>query len=126
MRFSSQREAVYKVLSQTDSHPDITWIYGKTREIIPNVSLATVYRNLDELCSVGRVKRISVEGVTERYDARVEEHAHKVCSRCGRIEDVLPSDINVQHSLADVDRYEVTFYGCCDECRTKINKEKNK
>ena len=125
MRYSKQREAVYNVLMKTTSHPDVAWIYAKTREIIPNIGIATVYRNLEELLSLGKIKKVSAEGFAERYDANVSSHAHLVCRHCGRITDVDVDKVAVQHVLTDVDRCEITFYGCCDECRNNINKEKN-
>lgn len=120
MRFSKQREAVYQVLCSTDTHPDAAWIYAKTREVIPNISIATVYRNLEELTLDGRIKKVSAEGYTERYDANVHEHAHLLCECCGKIVDVDTSSVTVKHHLQGVARYEITFYGCCDECRDNI------
>lgn len=124
MRFSKQREAVYNILRSTTSHPDVAWIYARAREIIPKISIATVYRNLNELENAGKIKKVSVEGFAERYDATISEHAHMVCGNCGKIVDVNMNKIAVSHNLSDVDRFEITFYGCCDECRAKIYKEK--
>ncbi len=126
MRFSKQREAVYNVLCQTTSHPDVAWIYARTREIIPNISIATVYRNLQELLSIGKIKKLSAEGYAERYDANVSDHAHLVCSCCGKIVDIDMSQVDVKHSITGVDRYEITFYGCCDECRNNKDASQNK
>ena len=117
MRFSKQREAVYQVLSSTNSHPDAAWIYSQVRDIIPNISIATVYRNLEELIKAGRIKRVSAEGYTERFDADIGEHAHLVCEKCGRIVDVDLNGVSVNYNLLGVTRCEITFYGCCDECR---------
>lgn len=117
MRYSKQREAVYNVLLGTKSHPDAAWIYAKTREVIPNVSLATVYRNLNELLSLGKIKKVSAEGFAERYDANISPHAHYVCERCGRIVDLPDGEVNVSCSCADFSRCEITFYGICDDCK---------
>ena len=53
MRKSQQREAVYSVIKSTTSHPDAYWVYEKAREIIPDISLGTVYRNLGQLAESG-------------------------------------------------------------------------
>ena len=120
MRYSKQREAVYNVLLSTKSHPDASWIYAKTREVVPNVSLATVYRNLSELISLGKVKKVSVEGFAERYDANVCSHAHFACEKCGRIFDVDGSRFSVNCDMSNVSHCEITFYGCCDECKSSM------
>lgn len=117
MRYSKQREAVYDVLRRTNTHPDVAWIYANVKKIIPNISLATVYRNLNELESLGKIKKVSVEGYAERYDANVCNHAHIVCERCGKIIDADMSEIAVSHNFEFVSRCEVTLYGQCDDCR---------
>lgn len=119
MRYSKQREAVYDVLCNTTAHPDVAWIYGEVKKLIPNISLATVYRNLGELEILGKIKRVSVEGYSERYDANVCDHAHIVCESCGRIDDADMSRVTVCHKFSNVTRCEVTFYGKCDECRKR-------
>lgn len=119
MRYSKQRETVYNVLRATAAHPDVAWIYAEAQKIIPNIGLGTVYRNLSELVSIGKIKKISVKNSAERYDANVDEHAHFVCSRCGKIYDVDCSQISLTHSVLCVTRSEVTLYGVCSECLDK-------
>ena len=120
MRYSKQREAVYRTLYHTDTHPDAAWIYAKTKEAEPSIGVATVYRNLNELVSAGRIKRISVEGGLERFDANISEHGHMVCERCGRITDLDNDAVSVTCSVGGVSRCEITLYGICGECREKI------
>ncbi len=117
MRYSKQRETVYSVLCATDAHPDVAYIYRETRKILPDISLGTVYRNLNELVAEGLIKRVSAEGGAERFDANIEPHAHLVCVGCGKITDVKSSRFNLTHELDGVVRAEVTLYGLCDACR---------
>ena len=58
-RYSKQREAVYNLLSATDTHPTADWIYAEAKKVIPDISIATVYRNLRELVRNGMAKSIS-------------------------------------------------------------------
>lgn len=120
MRYSRQREAVYAALCKTKSHPDTAWIYAEVKRAMPKISLATVYRNLAELEELGKIKKVSAEGYTERYDANMSAHAHLVCGQCGAIVDVDAGDINVYHNIDGVSRCEVTLYGMCDKCRKNI------
>ena len=88
MRKSQQREAVYSVIKSTTSHPDAYWVYEKAREIIPDISLGTVYRNLGQLAESGDLITIeTAEGVVH-YDARTSFHAHFICEKCGKITDL--------------------------------------
>lgn len=121
MRFSKQREAVYTVLAATDTHPDAAWVYARARKIIPNISLGTVYRNLDELCDCGRARRISAEGHAERFDANTMAHPHFVCEACGRVLDVDESLVSVSCKVAGVRMADIMLYGECEDCRNKTD-----
>ena len=119
MRYSKQRETVYDVVASTKSHPDADWVYGKVREIIPNVSLGTVYRNLRTLVDSGQLITLETSLGTVHYDADLSEHDHFVCEECGRISDLfIPG---CEKERLEADGYEVKavkriFYGICKEC----------
>lgn len=120
MRYSKQREAVYGVLCATTTHPDVQWVYKQVRKAMPNISLGTVYRNLEELCLLGRAKKLGVAGSAERFDARTEPHTHFVCTRCGSV-----CDVDCSGCFADgyrkcdcgkVSSAEIMLYGVCKNC----------
>ena len=54
---------------------------------MPNLSIATVYRNLKQLEGMGEISTIITDGAT-RYDYNVKPHAHFFCSRCGAVLDI--------------------------------------
>ena len=43
---SKKRDAILSCLCNTDTHPSAEWIYHQLKPQIPDLSLATVYRNL--------------------------------------------------------------------------------
>ena len=49
MRFSKQRELIKNIVQGTNSHPTAYWIFNKAKKKISNISLGTVYRNLNKL-----------------------------------------------------------------------------
>ncbi len=124
-RYSKKREAILQALRASDRHPSAETLYQALRPAYPDLSLATVYRNLacfkDEglAVSVGRVNG------QERFDARVSPHAHLICRCCGAVLDFFQVE---QQSLSDlvsraawqggvqVDRCELTCYGLCPDC----------
>lgn len=120
MRFSKQREAVYAALCNTTTHPTAAQVYLQVKEVIPNISLGTVYRNLDELCAQGKVRRVDVEGSAERYDAKMCRHAHFVCTSCGSVIDCDLPTVEANCSVGRVLRAEVTLYGTCNECLANL------
>ncbi|MGN0709492.1 MAG: transcriptional repressor, partial [Anaerovoracaceae bacterium] len=46
MKYSKQKQLIYDIVKSTDTHPTADWIYNKAREKMPNIGVATVYRNL--------------------------------------------------------------------------------
>ena len=58
MRYSKQRELVMQTVQQLCDHPTAEEIYDKAAQECPNLSLGTVYRNLNSLVEAGRVRRV--------------------------------------------------------------------
>ena len=88
LRYSKQRETIYEVLREDPSHPNVDTIYMNVRQIIPDISLGTVYRNLNLLADQKRILRLDVGDGAVHFDARLEPHYHMVCDECGSIQDL--------------------------------------
>ncbi|MCQ2463497.1 MAG: transcriptional repressor [Clostridia bacterium] len=120
-RHSRQRDAVYENLCSRFDHPTAEDIYLSLKKEIPDISLATVYRNLALLENEGKIARISCDG-TARYDANFSLHAHFVCKICGRVTDIESSGQNLIAEYSE--KFEGTimsqsliFGGICPECK---------
>jgi len=87
-RNTPQRNRILEVLRSTDTHPTASRVYDEVRDLIPNISLGTVYRNLSVLESQGYIQKISCSDAEDRYDATVEPHIHYYCTSCGSVSDV--------------------------------------
>ena len=57
------------------------------RKQIPNISLGTVYRNLNQLVEIGYIRKISNIGNEAHYD-KIEPHDHMYCFKCKKIIDL--------------------------------------
>ena len=53
LKYSRQRAAIKEYLSHTYEHPTADTVYLHVREEFPNISLGTVYRNLNLLADMG-------------------------------------------------------------------------
>ena len=122
-RYSRQRELIYEALMHTDQHPTAEMIYQWLKPTNPNLSLGTVYRNLNLLVDEGAAVRMAFP--VERYDAKVEPHAHFRCQVCGGVFDLdLPYDKELDHKALlasghDIKAHELIFHGTCADCKPK-------
>ena len=78
-RYSPKREAILKCLRSTTCHPSAEWVYTQLKPQIPDLSLATVYRNLARFRSESTVQVIGCVDGEDRYDGNVAPHGHFIC-----------------------------------------------
>ena len=67
-RNTIQRALVLEAVRSLHNHPTSADVYEVVRERHPNISRATVYRNLGVLASRGDVLRVEVPNGADRYD----------------------------------------------------------
>lgn len=121
MKYSTQREAIYHAVLNSGSHPTADRVYASLKKDIPNLSLATVYRNLALLCAAGKLQKVSVPGGADHFDATMRMHAHAVCEKCGRVFDV---EVNIPELVARIEQEsgltitsaQLHFTAVCPQC----------
>lgn len=112
-----------ELLRSTGRHPTADWIYNELRHEFPNLSMGTVYRNLNVLMEQGLVKKIDFGSTFDRFDANIGPHYHFICERCGAIIDLeLPIDPSLDERVNaatpfTAHRHRIEFIGLCDRCR---------
>lgn len=123
MRNTAQRDTVLKVVEASCDHPSAETVYARCREIMPEISLGTVYRNLKVLVELGKIREVSILNAGDRYDKTVKLHAHFRCTRCGAVSDVPTEGLeelekSVENATGlQIDGTEVLFVGVCDKCK---------
>jgi len=128
LKYSRQREAIKNYLEGRKDHPTADMVYTAIREVYPNISLGTVYRNLTLLAKQGEISKISCGENSDRFDIRTDPHYHFICEKCGRVEDLPDMDMQAvnawagEHYDGDIFGHQLYFYGRCRECKEK---EKN-
>lgn len=119
---SHKRDAIYEVLCSTKAHPSAEWIYSQVKQDIPDLSLATVYRNLKLFIDIGRAVSIAVVGGQARYDANTKPHPHFICTKCDAVIDIDCAGARVNTAEIEEDfglKIQSQFlllYGTCSEC----------
>ena len=123
--YSRQREAILNVLRSTDTHPTAAEVYERVRKVIPNISLGTVYRNLDALSKDGEILSISVGDGNNHFDGDNSCHLHLHCVNCGKISDVRMNGEAI-YSKAKENGFSpntavCVIYGSCFDCTGNEN-----
>ena len=128
--YSKQRETILTTIKENSIHPTAEEIYELVIKKEPNISRSTVYRNINILMDLGKIRKIKTTTGPDRYDYIYDEHSHVICEKCGRIFDFYynfnQNEIakNIQNQLKmNVSIDNVTIYGICDKCKSK-NKNK--
>jgi Fur family peroxide stress response transcriptional regulator len=124
-RLTPQRHAVLRALVEGHEHPSADQLFQKVSAAYPMMSPATVYKTLDALKSAGEVLELEFREGPNRYDANIPiAHPHVVCTRCGRIDDVMlerdaPSFGDAaEQTDYQISGYRLDFYGLCPGCAT--------
>ncbi len=113
-------------------HPTAAELYDEIRKTYPQISLGTVYRNLNSMADGGEILRISFPDIPDRFDPNIHEHCHVACIKCGKVFDTvpLPPDlINlINEKTQEITGVKITeqilfMRGICREC---ANLEQNK
>lgn len=128
-KITPQRMAIVKIISGGEGHPSVETIYEKLQGDFPTMSLATVYRTILLIKSLGEVLELGFPDGSNRYDGnKPYPHPHVICVKCGRIIDPdLSSLKDMQQEVADetgftILTHRLDFFGICQDCRINQNR----
>ncbi|MDD4444444.1 MAG: transcriptional repressor [Eubacteriales bacterium] len=131
MRYSKQRELSMDAVVSNGRHPTADQIYKTVRQDNPNISLGTVYRNLNQLTDAGELLRIPIYGAKDRFDHNTHVHFHLQCVSCGAFVD-LPEDVSgdivrlmkriYRQTGMTVAPESMQFQGVCHACAERQSK----
>jgi Fur family peroxide stress response transcriptional regulator len=123
-RSTPQLLAVYEAVAASSDHPSADRVLERVRHSLPRVSLGTIYRNLDKLRDLERVRVLQLAGGSAHYDAKMDPHDHFVCESCAAVVDLDPQGGERHRSSLEqagcLVRWQTTaVYGLCCECAAK-------
>jgi len=124
LRFTAQRQHVYDVLLQEPDHPTAEEIFMRSKQTMPDISVATVYNCLDALVKCHLVRQVKVDRGATRYCPNMKDHCHFYCDECGQVFDIDLSLVNraTKFSLPpgfQVNLYEISMRGLCPKCSAR-------
>lgn len=124
VRVTSQRELILEIIRRGKGHLDADEVYRQARAERPNISLSTVYRNLQLFKRLGLVEEVDFDATHHHYEMKPSsEHYHMVCLGCGRVvEFSCPLSRYVKRNVPEAGDFEITdikaqISGYCSRCR---------
>ena len=122
LKYSRQREVIKENLMHREDHPTADMVYMDVRETFPNISLGTVYRNLQLLTDLGEIQKLNIGDGVDHFDAKTFPHYHFICRECGSVIDLQMDNIDTIKDIAGVNfagqiaGHITYFYGVCGNC----------
>jgi Fe2+ or Zn2+ uptake regulation protein len=122
-RNTRQRGVILDILKASCEHPTAETIYREARRVLPNISLGTVYRNLNFLRDQRAVREIRPsDGGSARFEGMDTPHAHFHCVHCSALLDIpLPPALESirfeeEEKISAVSTFDLHVIGSCSGC----------
>lgn len=119
LKVTRQRRAIFKVLTDSEDHPDAAEVHRRAQAIDETVSLATTYRTLAALSDKGVVHRLAFEGESARFETTdAPHHDHIVDLDTGDVIEFVSVEIEkIQREVARSHGYEIVTHRLELYCR---------
>ena len=123
MRKTKQKTLILDVINNSCNHPTAYMVHQECVKILPNISLGTVYRNLNTLVDNGEIIRLDIPNQMTRYD-KILSHDHLICMECGKVVDLERSNIIYDEMINGnlIKGCKISYEGICCDC-LNITKE---
>ncbi|MEK7872523.1 MAG: transcriptional repressor [Chloroflexota bacterium] len=122
-----QRKIILEELCRFRRHYSAMEVYERVKRRIPQISFATVYRNLKLLREKGLALELTLGKDASLWDGLAEPHYHFTCKSCGEVSDMpVEYDSAWERTIARKAGFAITghraeFYGYCDKCKDKAS-----
>ena len=119
-----KRNAILECLMNTGTHPSAEMVHQMLQQEHPDISQATVYRNLALFKKQGQIISVGTVNGIERFDANTDPHVHFICTGCDSVIDMpqisVPTALSAdaeKSSGCHVESCQLTFTGLCGDCK---------
>jgi len=118
-RSTKQRAAIQEALGRLGRPLLPQELLAEAQKSVPNLSLATIYRNIKALVADGLVEVVSLPGEVDRYEVHKHHHHHFYCNSCQQVTDIdaCPGDLSkLMPKGYSLEEHQITLYGKCPAC----------
>lgn len=126
LKATAQRIAILGTILSCDEPISAETIHGTLQPEHPELSLSTIYRNLNLLVEKGILTRLQLadERAYFRYGGNEHQH-HLVCLGCSRVVELAQCPVHqfeaelMKDTQFRITQHRLTFYGYCPNCEAK-------
>ena len=123
LKVTPQRTAILEEI-EAAGHIDVDALYEILCMSFPSISLATVYKNINQMYELGILEVIKVPNHKQQYEISKEPHIHLACDSCGSIMDMEQCINELMDSAESESGYRlnhssVVLNGICPSCQVK-------
>ena len=120
LKVTPQRMCIVEELMK-NGHLTIEELFEKISNKFPSLSLATVYKNINAMMDKDFIKEVKIPNQKSKYELTKEEHAHIVCEKCGKVEDIHINKESIIKEIEEKSSYKIEhtalmFSGLCPDC----------
>ncbi len=121
VRDTKQKQAIRAALTEADRPLSPAEVLGLAEEVVPGISIATVYRNLLTLVQEGWLVAVNLPGKAPHYEVSGKQHHHHFqCNSCNKVFELNGCEIAPKPKLPRgfrITGHEFFLYGTCADCR---------
>ena len=125
-----KRDAILHYLQSVTDHPSAEKVFTQLKAQIPDLSMGTVYRNLNLFKQQGLAVSVATVKGVERFDGNTGPHVHFICQECDAVIDLMYMEIpeslmNIaaNSSGGQVAECQLCFTGICQECLENLKNQ---
>ncbi len=125
LKATFQRISILDAISQK-GHLCVDEIYEAICKRYPNISLATIYKNILQMIKSDLLVEVPILGSKPKYETLKDSHMHLICTECKTVLDI-PRLPNIQEEIVlsakredfDLSKELINLYGVCSKCRKR-------
>jgi len=121
-RNTRQRAKILETFKQSNGPLSPQEVLEKTRQEIPDIGIATIYRNIKSFIEKGDLRTVPVPGQADRYEMSGKNHHHHFfCRQCQRAFEMegCPGTLDgLAPQGFKTESHEIFLYGLCRDCAT--------
>ena len=121
LKVTPQRQLLFRLLHDNTDHPTADGLFATASQLMPGISLRTVYQTLNDLAAMGELHVLQLSGGPTRFDPNLADHHHAKCDACGDLRDVYVPHVDSLHVSGFAgfvpQRASIMFRGLCAACQ---------